>query len=400
MGGGPCHVAEVTALCQRTAMALDKAKLCAALQKAIPKADPATTREVIEVIRAEEDLKVFTTASLQAMAIFASVSHESLADWLIHRGRVVGTEQAVSDLERYLEQEEIPIHVVAPLGGVVVEEVIDLGAAITLLPLDRVPESQAKAYFLERVRWPGHRVLWQFSSAYPALICPRFRDKGHPGGESWVRSDPRELGDIQELMRDVCRALTIVGPCAPICLGLWEQTEEWVPCGDRLYLDRWFWTWRDAEVAQPWRTFDDKSLAEAKDLFGCYMALAQETRQKLQIPIDRLNESMRRRTLEDRAIDLGISLESLFLRKRDHDKARKLSQRAAALLGGTADERRAFGELVYGIYKLRNGAVHEGKVDDQEAAGKLKRGWEIVAEALRKIIMLGKLPDWDQVTFG
>ncbi len=71
MGGGPCHVAEVTALCQRTAMALDKAKLCAALQKAIPEADPATTREVIEVIRAEEDLKVFTSASLQPQGIIS-----------------------------------------------------------------------------------------------------------------------------------------------------------------------------------------------------------------------------------------------------------------------------------------------------------------------------------------
>jgi hypothetical protein len=369
-------------------MALDKEKLTAALVLAAHQVGTAAKRELLDLIRVEKDLKLFDASSLASVAVFTSVSYECLADWLIGRDRAVGIEQTVRDLVRYLDQEEIPVHVVAPLGGVVVEEAIELGAGITLLPLDRVPESQAKARFLELARWPGHQVLWRFSSGYSALVCPRFRDKGRPDGESWVRADPPELGEIHERMLDVCRIFTIVGPCAPIFLGLWEQTEDWVPCGDCLYLDRWFWTWRDAELAQGWRILEAEDLAQAKDMFRRYMALAQETRQKLRIPIDRLNESMRRRNLEDAAIDLGISLEALF-GGPGRDK------RAADFLRGTADGHNAIKKSVSDIYSLRSRAVHRGKVNGQEAGQFLKKGWEIVAEALRKIVMQGKLPDWD-----
>ncbi len=367
-------------------VALEKGKLTAALVTAARQVGAAAKSELLDLISVQEDLKLFDASSLASLAVFTGVSYERLADWLIGRGRAVGAEQAVKDLVRYLEQKEVPVHVVAPLGGVLVEEAIELAAGITLLPLNRVPESQSKAQFLERIRWPGLQVLWRFSSGYSALICPRFRDKGHPEGESWVLLDPPELSEIERQVVDVCRILTIVGPCAPICLGLWEQTEDWVPCGDGLYLDKWFWTWRDAEVPHAWRKLDAEELAQAKDLFGCYLGLADEVRRAIRVPLDRLNDSIRRRNLEDAAIDLGISLEALF-------GGPGRDRRASEFLRGRPDERDGIKKSVRDIYSLRSRAVHGGRVNGGEAKQVLKSGWEVVAEALRKTILLGKLPE-------
>jgi len=124
----------------------------------------------------------------------------------------------------------------------------------------------------------------------------------------------------------------------------------------------------------------------------------------------RLNAAMRRRHDADKAIDLGIALEALFLRGSDAaDKRYQVAVRCAFLLGQTpAAKHRAF-QLAGVIYHLRNRAVHRGEID----AGDLKEpfkgaklesvlhdGGRLVAEATSRFIEARDEPDWDALVLG
>lgn len=130
---------------------------------------------------------------------------------------------------------------------------------------------------------------------------------------------------------------------------------------------------------------------------------------RLRVAIDRWRASMEPKQFVDRVIDLGIALESLYVRGEGNEISYRLSLRGAWHLGGSVEERREIFEQLKGIYGLRSDAVHEGK-----SAGSRRRkvgsvqmtDEEIVALArehcrngILKVIGSG-FPDWKGLVLG
>jgi len=139
---------------------------------------------------------------------------------------------------------------------------------------------------------------------------------------------------------------------------------------------------------------------DAKDLYGHIERLGPKKRDKLIVPIDRLADSFDARNVVDRAIDLGIALECLFLGKEKSELQFRLALRAARFLAEDFSERQEIVEVIKGFYKLRSKAVHTGRTDaDDKTDCLLDRTTELCCQTVEKILAHGE-PDWEQIDIG
>ena len=156
-------------------------------------------------------------------------------------------------------------------------------------------------------------------------------------------------------------------------------------------------------------TLDAVLLDNAKALYHALTQLPSETRKKLEVPITRWTRSHAQNTLEDRMIDLGIALESLYLSDSDLNEITfKFSLRAAWHLGRDKSDRDQMVKKFKAIYRGRSTAVHRGTLPKRtRIAGKDITTTELVKEAqalcsksIKSIINSGEFPDWDNVVLG
>lgn len=118
-----------------------------------------------------------------------------------------------------------------------------------------------------------------------------------------------------------------------------------------------------------------------------------------------MNLSRRRNSYVDKAIDLGIALESLLLhdRKPDEQIAFPFRLRGAWLLGQDGRERRNYLKLFKEIYGLRCKAVHNGRFDKKyfdKITELLKIGDELCIRIIDWILENKKMPDWDELVLN
>jgi hypothetical protein len=150
--------------------------------------------------------------------------------------------------------------------------------------------------------------------------------------------------------------------------------------------------------------------ASAEEVSAClklFFELETNQRQRLRVPIDRLNKShvLGIRSV-DAAIELGIALESLFApTKLSEGISYTVRTRAARFLGGSQSERHQISNTLKDAYDLRSRAVHSGRFDGDQAPKKwkdesrvrsvLENGQRIVGRSLVKAILEGE-PNWEE----
>ena len=138
--------------------------------------------------------------------------------------------------------------------------------------------------------------------------------------------------------------------------------------------------------------------------------MSKTQREKLEVPIHRLNEAVRHDSLVDRAIDLGVAMESLLLAELD-DTAQislTLRLRGAWLLGRDFGERKVIYSLLRDLYNCRSSAAHSGKLskrpkDAARAESALKEGLPLCARAIKEVILRGgELTSifWEELLLG
>ena len=164
------------------------------------------------------------------------------------------------------------------------------------------------------------------------------------------------------------------------------------------------------------KDFDQDSV---KSLLSNYFRLDKATRDWLRVPLTRLNSSMvqtRTNKVNDAAIDLGIAMEALLTKERDHDApiSYLLRLRGTLLLGGNPDIRRQNYYRIRELYTLRSKAAHGESIAEVikvplgsnrgkrnvSAPELLREGTSLCANMIRQIIQRGEIPDWEATVIG
>jgi hypothetical protein len=144
------------------------------------------------------------------------------------------------------------------------------------------------------------------------------------------------------------------------------------------------------------------------DLLPTFYAALAELEQKdwvsLSLSIGRLARSRGHMSPADRAIDLGIAIETLLLHREGGPGAKselrnKVGMRGAWLLGRTPEEREQVFLVLRKAYDARSQAVHNGTLSPKNIAV-LEEADAICTQLLRTVVQMGAYPNWDKVVLG
>ena len=155
-------------------------------------------------------------------------------------------------------------------------------------------------------------------------------------------------------------------------------------------------------------TFSEAQVDDAVEIYYKLVGLPSELEQSLQIPLDRWMKSKTRQGYVDKMIDLGIAMESFYLRGIRDELSFRFRLRAALHLGESSEERKRLKKEFREIYEYRSRAVHEGTLPDQvNVNGQslrmrqyIERSQELFKGSLMKVINSGVLPDWESIELG
>jgi len=334
---------------------------------------------LLDGLRADPELEMFHGRTQVVAAVGRGVTYVFLAEWLLRRAGIVGPDQAVTDLERYVKAEWLPYRATVAVGGIKADHVSDLGHDMQLVPWKDVADSNNKRA-IDEVS-PFHRSFYEPGAALVREVeLPRIHVDP---SETRIHLRSMDWSDITDML--LC--LGLFGPTAPVLLASWLEPPDWAPVITGSY------SMPFAEGSGAARPLPETAMVEASRLFSTWLGLTEERRAELRIPMQRLNSAMRRSRPVDSAIDLGIALESTFLHDTPEDRrglTSKLRRRASQWLGSTPEERENLSLLVRDLYEARSEAVHRGQASSgaraRPAAGLLEEGYKLAAGALVLLI--------------
>ena len=333
---------------------------------------------------------------------------------IVHR-----IERAVSDFDRCTENRHAPFQHIALLEGIKLEAEIQVFEGVRLVPL---PTSGSKLsnYLPDTVFFdiPAPSTLGKTLLIIDAFMSPiflkptsnQFREDDFPfqiGVTGWKSSK----FDTYNFCKKFCQALSFV------CNSAVQTSLEWRFLAKDLLFNfntlgtSEFTYYKNADPSGNSTTIGEAQVDETKCLYEILDNLDSNVEAKLQIPIDRWIKSKTSQTTVDKAIDLGIALEALYLPK---DNIEQLSFQfrlhAAWHLGRNKADREMLMDEFKAIYILRSKAVHNGDVSEKIQIRKgeeridtsefILRAQNLCRQSIMKILEDGEFPDWNSLVLG
>jgi len=317
----------------------------------------------------------------------------NLASWLINHSKKTTIDQTIEHLQQYIDSNEIPSQFVSVVMGLKVTKKCIIDDKIKIVPWNELNHSEKKEMAEKHLKnrfFPG--VVNKLS-----CIIHNFAFKKYHATQDFKNSNPFQ--GIPCNHQEIIHCAGLFGPIAPTIMVDYILFPDWMPTVGIDY--GLFHSWETpSEYEWPEKAYED-----FPKLYDKYKTLPSSAKEKIKIPLYRLNSAMKGQTIIDQAIDSGIALEALFLSdlsKNERGELNfKLKTRGSRYLRSSFDDRKKTYKLIGDLYEIRSQAIHSGRLKEntnKEPTGILiRKGYELIAETLIKIINEGKIPEWDQV---
>jgi len=328
----------------------------------------------------------------------------TLAAWYLWRANEVGLEEATTDLENFLNSDDIVTMGALWLYGVAPSERFPVTEDIDIVPTEQMPNSGDKEHFLtsslsfrpEQRRVPTAALVRQYK------IKKLF-------DEASFTLDEEEQKAFSSLAETALLLNCFPGVC---CFAAYQTsyTLPSVPLGP-LGGSGGGWPIYDV-IPQTKISINSKSEVDVSALASRFRQLNERDKLALTRSLYRLGQAKARLNRHDRALDLGIALEMVLLQQehRNQEMPTQLSLqfrlRGSWLLAETPDERRSlYGELSK-IYSLRSQVAHNGvyseleKMNEQERTEMTARHERIAERVLQRLILKGIPNNWTSIILG
>lgn len=284
---------------------------------------------------------------------------EDLVTWLAIRSHSVGAHLALSELERYLDEDYIEIVSSVWIEGIRITEPVALVDGYRLTDLREVPDCFAKQVLLNNCdpRFPTVAACIKKDS-YPKSI-----DKENM--QEVKRVNSRLMNNLLKL-NTLASVFALNENCKPKVIFQGNLIPNDRPFGLNMNVEgamdpslgNLFVSVKDCAVIgenSPFidtiRSILDSSCLNKKQLGKCMKAM------------NRIAKSKETKELDDKILDLSIALELLLLDDNDHGELNyRLSERGAILLGHNSNDRLNIYKDLKKLYGERSNVVHSGEV--------------------------------------
>lgn len=317
--------------------------------------------------------------------------------WWLWRANDVGVDTANSELDHFLNSDEISCSAVLWVYGVESTQIIQLSENVWIYPPNEMPDSEDKENVL-RSKWK-HDVNFSpvHSAALVAEVTVNKTSSDKPRNDKQIFECYRTLNDIALLLNvlpEVCCAGGYRTSYAPASVphGPFGGRGGGVAVADILPKN------------QPSSITPD-SIVPLQNLLDGFKKLSPSWKERISRSVARLGQSKSRADHNDKALDLGIALEMVLLHA-EHNKNELPGQlhnhfrlRGAWLIGESFDERSdLFGKLGK-IYTQRSQVAHNGVLSKSDGENILDH-ISIAEKILSKLIVNGPPSDWNRLVLG
>ena len=306
---------------------------------------------------------------------------------------------AFNDLMDLIQKRTADIYVLKGIGGIAVEGAVTLGEGVTVMPAEKAPPTKAREDMFDLDR-NGVRIfrgsIVKEAAPNVALMIKGRMTVIHGPDADW--SERKSLTE-QIVRKQECAltSLTLSGPeCAPFAVSV----SSWIDHPAYPYSGFGHQGYGTSQGVSPVKRGKvDPALACA--LYERLTHVKGSHCASLIRAAERLQRSRSHTSEVDRAIDLGIAIEMVFLHEQQADRGElkyRTSVRGAWLLGKSGAERRTIFNSLRKAYDARSVAVHSGELADQRLIENLPAADGFCADAIRLVINEGGFPDkWESL---
>ena len=359
-----------------------------------------------------------TSTSDHAVEVQSTSPSKGLARALIRAAAVVGPEPAALLLDGWANGAPLRFKICLVLAGIYVAQPLGLAAELRVYPLpissEGLPLSMPDADWNRVLNILGHPVLEIDAHTGPVFFQPP-RDEGqYPSLETRTILPGVTVDSFLTALSLVCNRRVSVawswndhGDAAAFSTS---RPAGWGGPGPMTLrrLGRGATHGMETNITEltefhpPSPSLDANLLGRAWDLVE-ELQRRMEANPRFRIAVRRWEQSATRSaSLEDRAVDLRIALESLYLDSSDRELTFRLATTCARHLGTSLEERRGISSTLRGFYGLASRVIHGAEVSQTRNSGVelLRDAGEFCRDGILKIVETKHQPDWADLLLG
>ncbi len=324
---------------------------------------------------------------------------KTLAMWFLWCANEYGTESAEEYLNSFLNENVVPVLNTLWVIGVEVTEPIQLKGGFEILPIDRLPDSREKEMFLQSRL--GYAVqLKSFPAS--AITYPCKVQKANNGDAPFSTNEDVEFWQSGRRLYEIALLLNALDNLS--CLPYFSTSYAYptTPFGP------FSGSGGGSSVYDVLGQSTTKLTADAQkainEIIHNYDKLPDSEKTRFQRILNRLSQAKRRNQVEDKILDLGITLEMLLLEDNKNNDQLSLSfrLRGSWLLGKTEEERIIIYKQLRDIYNYRSQVAHSGilcKGNNRKIKGVQEAfpKYQSLAEQICRLILENGKPNWDEI---
>lgn len=373
----------------------------------IPGKDFGNICTLLEYLESNQSIvDVFDNKKFNGGRVAYILTIELLADWLLCESLYSGIDSAIDKLDTYLKSDSTPCDEVLAISGITIDEEINISSNVKIVQYESLPDSIEK----DQIHPPEMRKPHMGSPYYNFPKVAIVRRVGL--SPKSYQNDPKifHYQNFQYLL-DLCDFMALLNIGTPTPAGIWCIIPDTVPC-QSFKLGSSTGDFQSELFSFTSQKLTQENWNSVQHIFDKFIELPQEVKDKLRVPLQRINQAKRRESIVEKALDLGIAYESLLLSDKGHNEQLSftLRLRAALFLGETIEERKHLMSFFTAFYGCRSKAAHTGtleqttKIPNQREKVPthivLNNSIEHCLCMIKRIIELGRFPNWDDLILG
>ena len=316
---------------------------------------------------------------------------DKLTYWFIWRINSVGKDEAINNLNNYLDENKNEVEAIHILWilGVEIENSINLFDDITIEPIENMPNSDYKEKFLQS-RFQHFPLITP--TPYSALVLRQKEE---------VNKDSTRIINASFILDDIALLINLISNTSCLSYASIKEYENSYPYGpfggsgcSSVFYD---------VVGNKNTKLTEDDFSEIENLYKVYSTFEDKKRQKFNTIINRIRQSKRRENIEDKILDLVIAMEMMLLDNNDKSQLKLSFRLRGSMLLASTDEEKSRLFLLFGkLYDYRSLVAHSGslKDSDKKLIKKEFSSYSELAEKICKNLILNSTPDWDKLILG